>query len=442
MKLDRSTYEAWLLDRIEGNLSPEQERELDAFLAANPDLAPGSDDLGGLPHIASEPPPFLDKTVLHRDLPPRGAVTAQTLIDHLVARLEGDLDPDLLAALERYLANHPEALREAYLMDATKLHARILPFADKTQIQRSFPPLGMPDRHRLDDYLVARMEGELTPEQEVALTALLATDAALERSAALMGRTRIAATSITYANKARLKKHTGRVIVLWPRLAAAASIALLIGLGWWALDRSRNVDPAPQVATTPERTDAIGPDAKEPREDLVTNGPSPKADPVEDRTPLPTAPRTKKELPAQAPGAPLDQLVPEAPPIDPADRPLLAESPIEAPRPQETHARPETLASAQAPVVQASQEPAVTIGGAERAAPSNTFTLGEFVADVVRTGVLKQEREEPRPLDRRDAVSLADAGMKAVSGGQAGVSRDDRRLVLRLGSRLSITASR
>ena len=44
MILDRTTYEAWLLDRIEGNLTPAQERELDAFLAENPDL--GTDITG------------------------------------------------------------------------------------------------------------------------------------------------------------------------------------------------------------------------------------------------------------------------------------------------------------------------------------------------------------------------------------------------------------
>ena len=48
MKLDRTTYEAWLLDRIEGNLTPAQERELDAFLAAHPDL---DADISGLPHV-------------------------------------------------------------------------------------------------------------------------------------------------------------------------------------------------------------------------------------------------------------------------------------------------------------------------------------------------------------------------------------------------------
>ena len=38
MNIDRDTYEAWLLDRLEGRLSADQDGALAAFLAANPDL--------------------------------------------------------------------------------------------------------------------------------------------------------------------------------------------------------------------------------------------------------------------------------------------------------------------------------------------------------------------------------------------------------------------
>ena len=44
-RIDHSNYEAWLLDRLEGNLTPAQEQELDAFLAAHPELDPGLDEL-------------------------------------------------------------------------------------------------------------------------------------------------------------------------------------------------------------------------------------------------------------------------------------------------------------------------------------------------------------------------------------------------------------
>ena len=63
MNLDRTTYEAWLLDRIEGNLTPAQERETAAFLAANPTLilpdGSSANPLAGLKDFQFLPP-FLD----------------------------------------------------------------------------------------------------------------------------------------------------------------------------------------------------------------------------------------------------------------------------------------------------------------------------------------------------------------------------------------------
>ncbi|MCB0779468.1 MAG: hypothetical protein KDC03_08060, partial [Flavobacteriales bacterium] len=77
MKLDRTTYEAWLLDRIEGRLTPDQERELAAFLLANPDLDPGEQD--ELPRVDADPGPGFDKDSLKQELPPRGAPDLRNL---------------------------------------------------------------------------------------------------------------------------------------------------------------------------------------------------------------------------------------------------------------------------------------------------------------------------------------------------------------------------
>ena len=94
MKLDRTTYEAWLLDRLEGSLSPAQLRKLDDFLRANPDLAAEAEAMtGDPPKLDAEAPRFPGKAGLKRALPPLGLPTAPTLQDFLVAAAEGDLDP-------------------------------------------------------------------------------------------------------------------------------------------------------------------------------------------------------------------------------------------------------------------------------------------------------------------------------------------------------------
>lgn len=89
MNLDRHNYEAWLLDRLEGNLTPEQEERLDAFLAANPDLPIGPAELPQVPGIAAD---FSAKDLLKRTYPPQGIPDADRLDDFLVAKGEGDLD--------------------------------------------------------------------------------------------------------------------------------------------------------------------------------------------------------------------------------------------------------------------------------------------------------------------------------------------------------------
>ena len=69
-RIDHSNYEAWLLDRLEGRLTPEEERELTAFLLANPDLDTGLDEL---PTVSDEAAELDEQTKdrLQRALPPR-----------------------------------------------------------------------------------------------------------------------------------------------------------------------------------------------------------------------------------------------------------------------------------------------------------------------------------------------------------------------------------
>ena len=47
-RIDHTNYEAYLLDRMEGTLSPAQEHDLEAFLLANPHLMPDDEELPSL----------------------------------------------------------------------------------------------------------------------------------------------------------------------------------------------------------------------------------------------------------------------------------------------------------------------------------------------------------------------------------------------------------
>ena len=48
MRIDRSNYEIWFIDWLDGNLNSNQVEKLKLFLNENPDL---EEELAGLPHV-------------------------------------------------------------------------------------------------------------------------------------------------------------------------------------------------------------------------------------------------------------------------------------------------------------------------------------------------------------------------------------------------------
>src|SRR5690606_26342051 len=139
-----------------------------------------------------------DKQALKRTLPPIG-LPQEPIDDHLIARLEGDLDPAQTEALRVYLIEHPEHQRAERLYALTKLVPEATGFTAKQELHRTFPPKGLPTRHNLDDFLVARLEGDLNAEQEAALSAWIAADPAAQHAWARMQRIRVQADTMHYA---------------------------------------------------------------------------------------------------------------------------------------------------------------------------------------------------------------------------------------------------
>ena len=431
MKLDRTTYEAWLIDRIDGTLSPEQERELDAFLLANPDLVADTD---GLPGVHRESDHRLDTEWLKRELPPKGLPTVHDLDDHLVARQEGDLRPDQLDALEAFLSKHPERSRDALLIAAARIIAEdhALPQSDKPY--RTFPPQGVPDRHRITDFLIGAMEGDLDENTYGAVQQYLKDHPEFEREARLVQATRILAGAEQYPNKEQLKKG-GRVVPFWStvavRWAAAASVVLLLGLGWVLLRNNDRIRLAEETAPT-TRTETNAKNVLETPKELTGTGPEgPTEDPEpsseKGEVPQPDAGRNVRPVLAPVP-------VPtRTPPPAVPDRENLAEVPETLPEevPEEES---ELAEAAPVPVV-----PAATVrtGG---------LTVKELLVSTMRERILDDPTASTEPLDASDAVAAVDRGLASLSGGKAGLSvteqRGRKRFDLRLGNSLSISASK
>lgn len=440
MNIDRDNYEAWLLDRLEGRLTADQERALDAFLADNPDLREKAGQMD-LPRIDAELLRFSGADDLKRAIPPVGLVNAATVQDHLIARGEGDLDPQQRKALERFLYEHPEHERTARLLDVGKVGRDEVAMPGRELLQKHFPPLGAPDRARITDFLIAAHEGDLDAARIALLRKLVASDAALQREERLVKAARVQPAAEAFPMKERLKKREARVVPLWSigggavRWAAAASVLLLLGLAWWTLreapqaggEVARNEVPAP--APTPP---VNGREAAAPGEPAVpVNG-------TQDRN-VPAVPATataKRTSPERAGGA---RTMP-APQEVPVEGPALAQVPVPAPDQAPKQALPVPGPDAEPILVaEVPQEPPARTQAAAKA-----LTVGELFASNVRERVLGQPADE-RPLDRSDAVALADKGLKGITGGPGGVqvqrtSKRDR-FKVRLGEGLAFSGS-
>lgn len=452
--LDHTTYEAWLLDRAEGNLTPQQERELDAFLAQHPHLAPEDAALPTVPVIKAALG-AMDKEALKRSIPPVGLVSSSSVEDHLIARLEGDLDGRQLAALRAYLIAHPEWRQAERIVVLTKLVPEAIAFGAKRDVQRHFPPLGAPTLHTLDDHLIARLEGDLSVDQEQELHRFLRRNEALERNWSLVQATRIEAPPVRFAGKEALKKREGRVIPIgggswYVRMAAAASIAALIAVGLWYLRSPDGVEERfARVPNTPDtveveregNTKAETAPTTETQGARATGTSLNDAGAPSDHRSGPTKPVNSEQEPMASPGS---QGSTSPQPVRVDGDPLMAQEhppTKEAPRVHEPEQAP-ALGSEQLATIDGSPERSVPI------VEENERTLGSVLTGALRERVLDTPERSAVPLDGEDAVAAVDRTLKVVGGAHAGLDLERKAkggingFHLRLGRNLSISASR
>jgi hypothetical protein len=285
----------------------------------------------------------------------------------------------------------------------------------------------------MDDFLVARLEGDLDARQEADLSEYLAVDPALVNAWHLLSLTRVPATSIPYPDKASLKKG-GRVLAFaantWVRLSAAATVLIVLTLGLWFLraplsndpgiavvHEQRAVAPVPKVGTSQALDKQVGPGS------VITTG-------------------------DEAVGSSGSDPSSESVRVDPSK--TLREKDASRVRPREVvpvrGLRERTPVSVEVPeIMETIEDPSIAEAPVQG---SQAMTVPELLASTLRKQVLEKPSEEPRPLGVDDAVAAVDRGLKAVSGDHAGLdverkaSGGVRSFNLRLGRNLAISAQR
>jgi hypothetical protein len=137
MKINRENYEAYFLDYLENNLSPELVAELMVFLEDNPDL---KSELESFENIQLEPENSIrfdgKKTLMKKDLKRTENISGENYEEMMVARLEGDLTRDQNEEMNAFLAKNPALKLEYNLLKQTFLTAPEIQFEDKESLKK------------------------------------------------------------------------------------------------------------------------------------------------------------------------------------------------------------------------------------------------------------------------------------------------------------------
>jgi hypothetical protein len=135
MHIDRSNYEIWLIDMLEGNLSVKEAEEVSRFLEMNPDIREEFDDLKS-PQPELRHDDFKNKNTIRKSV----ADIHESQFELLCAAyLENDLQPESKAELLEMADSAPERRRTLELMKRTRLIPSPILFKRKSLLFRTTP---------------------------------------------------------------------------------------------------------------------------------------------------------------------------------------------------------------------------------------------------------------------------------------------------------------
>jgi hypothetical protein len=140
MGINLDNYEQYFLEHLEGNLSREQEQELEAFLLAHPNLRPMLDDLENAPILCADevvyhPKQRLKKTVHHTE-----HIHEHNAEEWMISSLEGLLNAEEQNELWEFLRLNPAFDRDMKMYHKTILPAEEHPvYPGKNKLKKKAP---------------------------------------------------------------------------------------------------------------------------------------------------------------------------------------------------------------------------------------------------------------------------------------------------------------
>ena len=130
--ITRNNYEAYLLDYVEENLSPELIAELMLFLENNPDLKNELEDFELL-ELTSPAIELVNKEELKKE---EESITLYNYEDYLIGEVEGENSPEISKELHSFLKENPQKEKEFSLYQKTRLNASSIIFDHKASLKK------------------------------------------------------------------------------------------------------------------------------------------------------------------------------------------------------------------------------------------------------------------------------------------------------------------
>ena len=231
MNINRNNYEAFFLDYHEGRLNAEQTAELMLFLEKNQELKNEFDEFEDVSLKGSEENiSFDDKDILRK-----GPVSADNFDEYAIAFAEGLLPASLHTQLITFAEADPYYKKQLELYCKTVLdrHERII-FENKELLKKKNEKIVATLAEEISEtemLFIQSVEGTLTLTQQQRLNLLLANASDLKDYRLYLKTKLQVEKEIVYPDKFSLKHEPvrGRVLPFYSILAAAATIALLIG---------------------------------------------------------------------------------------------------------------------------------------------------------------------------------------------------------------------
>lgn len=165
-------------------------------------------------------------------------ITRHNYEEFFLDYLDGTLNPVQMKELEVFLIQNPDLKRELEEMEC--------PVLAQENVSLEFDSLkDIPFKNSFDDFCIARLEGDLSVDNEIAFDLFLEKNESFKKESKIYNKTiLIPDEQVVYEKKEELKKKDRKIIFWWyfSRVGVAASVLLLFSL-WSIFYQYEDVNP-------------------------------------------------------------------------------------------------------------------------------------------------------------------------------------------------------